>query len=115
MQRRDFIALICSAVAMPCAARAQPSRVRRLPTVGILNYAAADDDLVNYFRGALGELGHVEGQSLTVIYRWADGRFELLPSLAAELIASSVDVIIALGPATWAAKAATTSIPIVIA
>jgi putative tryptophan/tyrosine transport system substrate-binding protein len=101
---------------MPFVARSQqPSRVHRMPNVGILNYAAADDDLVDDFRSALGELGHVEGRSLTITYRWADGRFERLPNLAAELVASNVDVIIALGPATWAAKAATTSIPIVIA
>lgn len=116
MQRREFIALICGAAATPSAARSQqPSRSRRLPNVGILNYAAADDDLVNDFRAALRELGHVEGRSLTITYRWADGRFERLPSLASELVTSNVDVIIALGPATWAAKAATTTIPIVVA
>lgn len=116
MRRREFITLVCGAVATPCAALSQqPSRVRRMPNVGILNYTAADDDLVDDFRAALRELGHVEGRSLTITYRWADGRFERLPNLAAELVASNVDVIIALGPATWAAKSATSSIPIVIA
>jgi putative ABC transport system substrate-binding protein len=93
----------------------QPSSLRRVPNVGILNYAAAEDALVGEFRHALRGLGHIEGQTLTITYRWADGRFERLPSLAAELVASKVDVIIALGPATWAVKAATNTIPIVIA
>ena len=116
MRRREFITLVGGATAVPFAALSQqPARVRRVPNVGVLNYAAADDALVNEFRSALGELGHVEGQSLTITYRWADGRFERLPNLAAELVASNVDVIIALGPATWAAKAVTNSIPIVIA
>jgi putative ABC transport system substrate-binding protein len=116
MRRREFIRLIGGAAALPSAALSQQlGRGRRIPNVGILNYAAADDALVNDFRSALGELGHVEGQSLTITYRWPDGRFERLPNLAAELVANNVDVIIALGPATWAAKAATNSIPIVIA
>jgi putative tryptophan/tyrosine transport system substrate-binding protein len=89
--------------------------MRRVPNVGILNYAASEDALVSEFRSALRELGHIEGQTLTITYRWADGRFERLPRLAAELVASKVDVIIALGPATWAAKSATDTIPIVIA
>jgi putative tryptophan/tyrosine transport system substrate-binding protein len=116
MRRREFITLIGGAVAAPSAALSQQlGRGRRIPNVGILNYAAADDTLVSDFRAALGELGHVEGQSLTITYRWADGHFERLPNLAAELVAGNVDVIIALGPATWAAKAATNIIPIVIA
>jgi putative ABC transport system substrate-binding protein len=116
MRRREFITLIGGAAALPLAALAQqPGRVRRAPNVGILNYAAAEDALVNEFRSALSELGHIEGQTLTITYRWADGRFERLPSLAAELIASKVDVIIALGPAAWAAKGATNTVPIVIA
>jgi putative ABC transport system substrate-binding protein len=117
MRRRDFISLLGgAAVPVPIRAVAQQlGRVRRIPNVGILNYAAADDALVKEFRRALGELGHIEGQSLTITYRWADGRFERLPNLAAELVASKVDVIIALGPATWAAKEATDTIPIIIA
>jgi putative ABC transport system substrate-binding protein len=116
MRRRDFVRLLGVASAWPLAAHAQqPGRVRRVPNVGILNYAAAEDTLVSEFRSALRGLGHIEGQTLTITYRWADGRFERLPSLAAELVASKVDVIIALGPATWAAKSATDTIPIVIA
>src|SRR4029077_16683582 len=117
MRRRDFNTLLGgAAAAVPFAALAQQlGRVRRMPNVGILNYAAADDALVNEFRRALGELGHIEGQSLTITYRWADGRFERLPNLAAELVTSKVDVIIALGAATWAWKEATDAIPIFFA
>jgi putative ABC transport system substrate-binding protein len=116
MQRRDFVTVLGVAAVWPLVARAQQSGPgRRVPNVGILNYAAAQDVLVNDFRSALTELGYVEGKSLTITYRWADGRFEHLPSLVAELLASKVDVIIALGPATWAAKGATSTVPIVIA
>src|SRR5882757_3524239 len=117
MRRREFITLIGGAAALPLAALAQQpvDRVRRVPNVGILNYAAAEDALVAEFRSALRELGHIEGQTVTITHRWADGRFELLPILAAELIATKVDVIIALGPATWAAKGATNTVPVVIA
>jgi putative ABC transport system substrate-binding protein len=76
---------------------------------------AAQDALVSEFRDALREIGHVEGQTLAITYRWADGRLELLPSLVAELVAGNVDVIIALGPAAWAAKHTTSTVPIVIA
>src|SRR6187401_1013524 len=117
MRRREFIAALGGAVALPRASRAQQQApaARRLPNIGILNYASAQDALVNEFRGALNELGLVEGQSFSLTYRWADGNFERLPGLVDEMLASKVDVIIALGPATWAAKRATSSIPIVIA
>lgn len=88
---------------------------QRIPSVGILNYDAVQDIRVNQFRDALRELGYVEGRNLTVTYRWADGVLDRLPDLAAELVASKVDVIIALGPAVWAAKRTTTTVPIVIA
>ena len=67
------------------------------------------------FLTALRELGHIEGRNLALVQRHADGDVERLPGLAAELVAAQVDVIIALGPAVWAAKQATTTIPIVIA
>ena len=113
MKLRDFITLLGgAAAAMPFAAFAQQlGRVRRMPNVGILNYAAADDALVNEFRRALRGTRPHRGTVATITYRWADGRFERLPNLAAELVASKVDVIIALGPATWAAKEATTPFP----
>ena len=95
------------------AVSAQPPR--RIARVGILNYAAAQDARVTEFRDGLRELGYVEGQNLAITYRWADGRLDRLPQLAAELVASNVDVIIAIGPAVWAAKRTTSTVPIVIA
>jgi putative ABC transport system substrate-binding protein len=116
MQRREFLTLVGgAAAAWPHAVHAQPSRPQRLPNVGILNYAAAQDSLVDEFRNGLRELGRVEGQTLLITYRWADGRLDRLPELAAELVATNVDVIIALGPASWAAKRATSTVPIVMA
>jgi putative tryptophan/tyrosine transport system substrate-binding protein len=116
MNRRKFISLLGGGAAWPLAAGAQQTqRMRGVPHVGILNYAAARDSLVDEFRSGLRELGRVEGQSLSITYRWADGRLDRLPVLASELVASNVDVIIALGPASWAAKRATSTIPIVMA
>ena len=73
--------------------------------VGILNYFDARYSRVTEFTELLRELGYIEGQNLITIYRWADGQLNRLPELAAELVASKVDVMIALGPATWAASA----------
>jgi ABC-type uncharacterized transport system substrate-binding protein len=118
MRRREFITLLGGAAAAPSllwplAARAQqPAKMAR---VGILNYAAAQDVRVSQFHDALRRLGYVEGKNLAVAYRWADGALDRLPQLAAELVATKVDVIIALGPAVWAAKRATTTVAIVIA
>jgi putative ABC transport system substrate-binding protein len=113
MRRRELIALIGSMAAWPLAARAQRSEPRRQARVGILNYFDARYSRVTEFTEALRELGYVEGQNLITIHRWADGQLNRLPPLAAELAASKVDVMIALGPATWAAKQTTSSIPIV--
>ena len=117
MRRRDFIALASSAAAAwPLAARAQQrERVSRVARVGILNYGAAGYVRVNEFRNALSELGYVEGRNVVLTHRWADGHRDRLPGLAAELVDSKVDVIIALGPAVLAAKRATSTTPIVMA
>jgi putative ABC transport system substrate-binding protein len=80
---------------------------RRAPTVGILNYAATGDVRVVQFLTALGELGYIEGRNIALVQRHADGALDKLPGLAAELVAAHVDLIIALGPAVWAAKQAT--------
>jgi putative ABC transport system substrate-binding protein len=85
------------------------------PTIGILNYATANDVRVIQFLTALRALGRVEGRNLAVVQRHAEGSLDRLPALAAELVDARVDLIIALGPAVWAAKQATTTIPIVIA
>jgi putative tryptophan/tyrosine transport system substrate-binding protein len=115
MNRRAFVAGSIVLLAAPVAEAQHSSKPVRLARVGILNYAAAEDTVVNEFRDGLRDLGYVEGQNLTITYRWADGRSDRLPELAAELVMSNVDVIIAIGPAVWAAKRATTSVPIVIA
>jgi putative tryptophan/tyrosine transport system substrate-binding protein len=114
LRRRQFFTLLGgAAVAWPMAARAQQRAT--VPHVGILNYASAQDIRVSQFHDALRRVGYVDGKNLAVTYRWADGALERLPQLAAELVAGKIDVIIALGPAVWAAKRATTMVPIVIA
>ena len=101
-----------AAAAWPLAAHAQPV----IPVVGFLNSASANasQSHVAAFRQGLSESGYVEGQSLAIEYRWADGDYEKLPRLAADLVSRRVNAILAGGPpAVVAAKAATTTIPIV--
>ena len=104
----------CLAVLLTAAVvTAQPPR--HTARVGILNAGAAQDARADYLRDELRELGYIEGQNLGITYRWADGRQERLPELAAELVASQVDVIVAIGASVWAAKQQTSTVPIVIA
>src|ERR1700704_2484123 len=115
MQRREFIAGLASAAASPLAARAQssPERYR----VGVLDTSARQAN-ANFtaFQQALREGGYVEGQNLTFEYRSADGRNESFPALASELVRLDVDLIVTRGtPAALAAKAATATIPVVMA
>jgi putative tryptophan/tyrosine transport system substrate-binding protein len=113
MRRREFIAGIGSAAAWPLAARAQQAA---LPVNGFFSTQSADDfkmATVPFFLG-LKETGYVEGQNVAVEYRWAENRYDRLPALATDLVRRRVAVIVANGtPATLAAKAATTTIPIV--
>ncbi len=117
MRRRELIGAIGSMAAWlltwPLAARAQRSEPRRPARIGILNYFDARYTRVSEFTESLRELGYVEGQNLVTIHRWADGQLNLLPALANELVAGKIDVMIALGPATWAARQSTATIPIV--
>ena len=113
-RRRFLLTSLAGALATPLATEAQ-SRVGKVPRVGILNSDTAQDARVGEFRDGLRELGYVEGQNLLIIYRWADGHQDRLPALADDLLASNVDVIVAIGASVWAAKRQTSTVPIVIA
>jgi len=117
MRRRDVIIFLSgAAAAWPVLGHAQKTGQRtRMAHLGILNYAGAQYNRVTDFRSELLRLGYIEGQSLTITHLWADGDLARLPGLAAELLARKVDLIIALGPSAWAAKRATSTVPVVIA
>ena len=110
--RREFITLLGGAAAWPIAAKAQ--RATR-PIAGFLNSASADKyaHLAAAFRQGLNDLGFVDGQNITIEYRWAAGQYDRLSEMAADLVRREPAVIAANTPAVMPAKKATSTIPIV--
>jgi ABC-type uncharacterized transport system substrate-binding protein len=116
MRRREFVAFLGSAAALPLAARAQQFTI---PTIGFLSSLAQSDLglVIPAFQQGLNAAGFVEGRNIAIEYRWAEGDYQRLPALAADLVNRKVAVVAAISgtPSALAAKAATTTIPIVFA
>jgi putative ABC transport system substrate-binding protein len=114
MKRREFVTLFVAAVAWPLATRAQQATT---PLIGFLSSRSPNESeaLVAAFRQGLAETGYVEGQNVHIAFRWAEGRYDRLPQLAAELVKSQVAVIASVGGSVsaLAAKSATRTMPIV--
>ena len=114
MRRRDLIVLLAGAIA---ATRSTHAQQKAVPVIGFLGSRSPGDSasLVTSFHQGLSETGYVEGQNLAIEYRWAEGRYDRLAALAADLVGRKVDLIAALGgiPAALAAKGASSTIPIV--
>jgi putative tryptophan/tyrosine transport system substrate-binding protein len=114
---KKVVGLVIWAVLLALSFPAGAQQAKKIPRIGFLASvsASSDADRIEAFRLGLRELGYVEGQNVTIEYRWADGRFEQLPDLATELVRLKVDVIVAVvTQASLAAKKATGTIPIVM-
>src|SRR5450631_829116 len=110
MRRREFICLVVAGW-LPFAALAQR---KSLPVIGYLHFDKPGGRFQKAFLEGLKDTGYVEGQNVTVEYRWAEGRYDRSQVMAADLVARKVDVIVAVGPPlARAAKDATSTIPIV--
>jgi ABC-type uncharacterized transport system substrate-binding protein len=107
-----FVTLALGLLVAPLADAPPPGKI---PLIGVLRPVAADDPRTEAFRQGLRELGYVEGHNVRLAYRFAEGRFERLPTLAADLVGLSVDVLVTDGAGVLAAKQATETIPIVFA
>ena len=122
-RRRFLLTSLAGAVAVPLGVQAQPgkSRAQRsmMPVIGVLSSLSASDRarVIPYFQQGLREAGYLEGRNLAIEYRWAEGQYDRLPALAADLVGRDVAAIAALSgtPAGLAAKTATSTIPIVFA
>jgi putative tryptophan/tyrosine transport system substrate-binding protein len=111
VKRREFITFFAGAAVWPVAARAQQSP---MPVIGFLHPSSPETYRLRAFRQGLKDAGFVEGENVTIEYRWAENQIDRLPALAAELVQRRVAAIATAGPpAVFAAKAATTTIPVI--
>ena len=114
MRRRELMLLLVGGIAAPHVLRAQQ---KTMPVIGYLGSTSLDPEapFLAAFRHGLGETGYVEGQNVAIEYRWAEGKYDRLPALAADLVGRNVDVIVTFGgvAAAQAAKSVTSTTPIV--
>ena len=107
--------VIAMALLMMAPLVTEAQQAAKVARIGILRIGSPPDPFDAAFRQGLHELGYTEGRNISIEYRWAEGRPERLPTLAAELVRLKVDIIVAGGPAVEAARQATPTIPIVMA